>query len=96
MYHGVKSVKAAEGHHLIVEFDNGEWRLFDVKPLLAIGRFRELTAQQEFRKVRVAFDTVEWENGLDIDPEYLYAQSAPITVEDATLADPAGRQVAEP
>ena len=29
----------------------------------------------EFKKVRVAFDTIEWENGLDLDPEFLYEKS---------------------
>ena len=28
-----------------------------------------------FRKVRVSFDTIEWENGVDFDPEVLYANS---------------------
>ncbi len=77
MYHGVKSVKATEGHRLIIGFDNGEVRVFDMKPLLSLGRFSELTSQETFMKARVAFDTVEWENGLDLDPEYLYEQSAP-------------------
>ncbi len=75
MYPGVRSVKAAEGYKLIIGFDNGEYRVFDVSPLLSTGRFRELTSPEKFDKVRVAFDTVEWENGLDIDPEYLYEKS---------------------
>jgi hypothetical protein len=70
MYPGVKSVIAKEGHKLIIGFDNGEVRVFDVNPLLAIGRFNKLTSLQEFNKVRVSFDTIEWENGLDLDPEY--------------------------
>jgi len=75
MYHGVISVEPGEDHRLILGFDNGECRVFDVKPLLSTGRFHELAAPQVFKKVRVAFDTVEWENGLDLDPEYLYEQS---------------------
>lgn len=75
MYHGVKSVKAMEGYRLMIGFDNGEFRCFDVRPLLSLGRFRELASQQVFMKARVAFDTVEWENGLDLDPEYLYDHS---------------------
>jgi hypothetical protein len=75
MYLAVKSVKATDEHTLILEFDNGECRVFDVRPLLSIGRFRDLTSLEVFRNVRVAFDTVQWENGLDLDPEYLYARS---------------------
>lgn len=77
MYHGVKSVEARADHTLLIRFDNDEYRVFDVKPLLAIARFRVLASPQEFPKVRVAFDTVEWENGLDLDPEYLYERSRP-------------------
>jgi hypothetical protein len=75
MYRGVTSVEATEDHRLILCFDNNERRVFDAKPLLTTGRFRELAAVQAFKKVRIAFDTVEWENGLDLDPEYLYERS---------------------
>jgi hypothetical protein len=74
-YPGVVGVEAADGHSLILRFDNGERRVFDVTPLLSIGRFRSLAAVEEFTKVRVAYDSVEWENGLDLDPEYLYERS---------------------
>ena len=77
MYPGVKSVVAAAPYRLILGFDNGESRIFDVEPLLTVGRFRALALREEFLKVRVAFDTVEWENGVDIDPEYLYERSIP-------------------
>lgn len=95
MYPGVKSVVATDEHRLIIDFDNGERRIFDVSPLLPIGRFRELTSQQTFRTVRVAFDTIEWDNGLDLDPEYLYDNSETMTCEQAAAADPARRGAAE-
>jgi hypothetical protein len=87
MYHGVKSVKAIEGYRLIIGFDSGEFRVFNVKPLLSLGRFSELTSQQEFMKAKVAFDTVEWENGLDLDPEYLYEGSEAMPCEQSTRGD---------
>jgi hypothetical protein len=86
MYPGVKSVVAIANHRLIVGFDNGESRIFDVGPLLTVGRFQSLVSPQEFGKVRVAFDTVEWENGLDLDPEYLYARSEPVSCEQTAVA----------
>ena len=60
---------------LALLFSTGEMRIFDVKPLFTFGRFHELADVSIFRKVRVAYDTVEWENGLDLDPEYLYEHS---------------------
>jgi hypothetical protein len=77
-YPGVTSVKAADDHRLILSFGDGEQRVFDVTPLLSFGRFRELASPEVFKKVRIAYDTVEWENGLDLDPEYLYERSLPI------------------
>ena len=76
-YPGVTQVEPISDHRLILTFDTGERRVFDVTPLLTLGRFRELASPQFFRRVRVAFDTVEWENGLDLDPEYLYERSEP-------------------
>ena len=75
---GVSSVEATDGHKLILRFGNGEQRVFDVTPLLSFGRFSELAVPEVFKKVRIAYDTVEWENGLDLDPEYLYERSQPI------------------
>ncbi|MFH1177815.1 MAG: DUF2442 domain-containing protein [Acidobacteriota bacterium] len=86
MYPGVKSVTAIDEHRLIIDFDNGERRMFDVTPLLSIGRFRELASRQAFKTARVAFDTIEWENGLDLDPEYLYEHSETLPCEPAASA----------
>ncbi len=88
MYVSVKSVKPIGQHRLIIGFDNGESRLFDLGPLLTVGRFRDLASPEVFRKVRVAFDTVEWENGLDLDPEYLYERSEPLPCEQVAGLDP--------
>ena len=88
MYHGVKTVEASEGHKLIIRFDNDECRVFNVTPLLSTGRFCELSSPQEFEKVRVDFDTVAWENGLDLDPEYLYEHSEPLNAGHSTGAEP--------
>jgi hypothetical protein len=77
MYPAVESVEVATPYRLIIGFDNGERRVFDLTPLLTIGRFRSLAAPDEFQKVRVVFDTVAWDNGMDLDPEYLYEQSVP-------------------
>ena len=77
-YPSVSSVEATDGYRLVLGFGNGEQRVFDVTPLLTIGRFSELAAPEVFKRVRIAYDTVEWENGLDLDPEYLYERSQPI------------------
>lgn len=75
MYPAVKSVKPLADYELELLFDNGEKRIFDVKPYLELGVFRELKDLNRFQKVRVCFDTIEWENEVDFDPEILYQES---------------------
>jgi Protein of unknown function (DUF2442) len=75
-YRSIIRVEPLHEHQLRIYFDNGECRLFDATPLLGVGRFSELKESSVFEKVRVSFDTVEWENGLDLDPEYVYEHSS--------------------
>ena len=75
MYIGVKAVVPNNDYTLTLTFENGEKRLFDMKPYLDFGPvFRAL----KFRSVRVAFRSVEWANNADIDPEILYPNSVKI------------------
>lgn len=75
MYFGIKQVSATDDYQLDLTFENNECRRFDVKPLLTIGKFSELQDITLFKTVKISFDTVEWSNGLDLDPEYLYERS---------------------
>ena len=68
MYLVVKNVKAIEDYKLILTFEDGSVRVFDVSPLLDKGIFKELNDEVLFKTVKINFDTVEWVNGADIDP----------------------------
>ncbi len=72
MYPAIKKVIQQENYLLAVTFDNGEHGILDVKPFLDIGIFQSLKNQSEFNRVRVAFDTIEWESGTDLDPAFVY------------------------
>lgn len=74
MYPAVKSVEAGEDHVLSVVFENGERGTLDMKDFLNFGIFRRIKDRSAFRRVRVAFDTIEWESGVDLDPEFVYAR----------------------
>lgn len=78
MYRCVTHVEPTDDFRLILEFDDNEKRVFDVKSIFSYGRFAELQDKVTFERVHISFDTVEWENGLDLDPEYLYARSKEI------------------
>lgn len=75
MYLSIVKVKPLKGYNLLLTFENSEERIFDVSPYLSIGRFSELKELSLFNTVRVSFDSIEWENQLDLDPELLYLKS---------------------
>jgi hypothetical protein len=74
MYPAVRSVVAGEDYVLSIVFENGEHGTLDMKEILDFGIFRRLKDRSAFRRVRVAFDTIGWESGVDLDPEFVYAR----------------------
>ena len=75
MYFAIKDVKPQADYLLLLTFENGEKRQFDMKPYLDMGIFRELKDLKLFNTVRTSFDTIEWANEADFDPEFLYQKS---------------------
>ncbi|MDD2300200.1 MAG: DUF2442 domain-containing protein [Fermentimonas sp.] len=75
MYLAVTDVKPLSNYQLLLIFGNGEKKIFDMKPYLDKGIFKELQDEKKFRSVRVSFDSIEWSNQADIDPEVLYEKS---------------------
>jgi len=75
MNYTVIAVKTLNNYSLLLTFKTGEEKVFDMKPHLNGGIFEELKDKNLFEKVRVSFDTIEWENGADFDPEVLYQNS---------------------
>lgn len=78
MYIGAKTVEPLPDFRLLITFENGERRIFDVTPYMDKGMFRELRDASAFNNARISFDTVEWPNGADLCPETLYADSVPV------------------
>ena len=75
MYLSVKKVKSLANYKLELTFENKEKRIFDVKPYLDTGLFKTLKDEDYFKMVKVSYDTIEWPNGVDLDPEVLYEKS---------------------
>ena len=71
-------------HRLLLEFDNGETRLFDLTPWLDKGVFRALRDSPEFAQVRVVDGSVEWPGEIDLSYDTLYLRS--VVVKQATAA----------
>jgi hypothetical protein len=79
MYYDLKMVEPLEDYILLLTYNNGEKRRFDVKPYLHLGIFKELKDEKMFASVRKVFDTIEWANEADLDPEVLYHDSIKVS-----------------
>ncbi len=85
MYPAVVSVACEEDYILSIVFDNGECGLLDMKPYLNLGVFKKIQYPSVFETVYVSFDTITWESGADLDPEFVYEKCR--IVEQSALAD---------
>jgi hypothetical protein len=79
MYWRVKSVEARDDYTLALTFEDGQKKLFDMKPYLDTGIFRELKDIRLFKTARVCFSSVAWANDADFDPEALYEGGLPLS-----------------
>ena len=68
-------VKPLNNYILEVTFNNGEKKKIDIKPYLKFKQFKQLENEKEFKKVKIAGLSIEWENGADICPDELYNNS---------------------
>ena len=75
MYLSVNKVQPLYDYKLELTFENNEIKIFDVKPYLDTGVFKALKDENFFKRVKVSYDTIEWPNGIDLDPEVLYEKS---------------------
>ena len=71
-------------HRLLLEFANGETRLFDLTPWLDRGVFRALRDSPDFAQARVVDGSVEWPGEIDLSYDTLSLRS--LVVAPATTA----------
>lgn len=74
----VRLVRPLGDYRLELVFENGERRIFDVKPYLEYGVFKRLQNQATFRGVRVIAGSVEWPGEIDLSYDTLYVESQPV------------------
>jgi hypothetical protein len=84
MIHLVKEILSVEPYKLTLKFNTGEVRLVDLFEKLnewscrdSNSKLAELKNPEVFRKVKLDtdFDTLVWENGIDLCPDVLYELS---------------------
>lgn len=73
MYWDVKIVRPLDDYEIYVELEDGRKGVFDLKPYLDHGVFKELRDKNYFSQVKLMFGAVTWPHEQDIAPETLVA-----------------------
>ena len=70
----IKTVEPRENYTLFLTFTDGKKGIFDAKPYLDTGIFRQLQNPSLFKSVKVGdvSQTIEWANGADLCPDCVY------------------------
>lgn len=71
----IEDVKVLEPYKVLLIFANGEKKVYDMKKNLKYECFKELKNYEIFKKVHSRGVTIEWENGVDVNPDDLYYNS---------------------
>ena len=74
----VKEVNPKSEYCIEIIFTNNEKKIFDVKPYLDKGNFKELKDYSVFNSVKPFLGSIQWSNGLDLCPDTWYIDSKPI------------------
>jgi hypothetical protein len=86
MYWDAKVVKPLSDYRIYVKIEDGRQGVFDMKPYLDRGVFRELKDEHYFNQVGILFGAVTWPHEQDIAPETLIEDMVPVeTIPDNPL-----------
>lgn len=79
MYWDATFVKPLCNYEIYVEIQDGTKGVFDLKPYLEKGMFRELKNVDYFNSVNILLGAVSWPNGQDIAPDTLLSELKTVT-----------------
>lgn len=85
----VVDVDYVKDYTMDLKFSNGETRRVNFLPLLKGGKREELKDRNNFIQFGLNHWTLEWYNGIDFAPDYLYRQGTMITSTDDATKDTA-------
>lgn len=73
--HYVTQAQYVSDYKIKITFNDLKQGVIDLRDILQKDKraiFKELLDQRKFQKFKVDMDTVVWDNGLDLAPEFLY------------------------
>ncbi len=73
----VVDLEPLPGYRLRLAFSNREIRIFDVKPYLDWGIFKQLRDEAVFNEAYIEAGSVEWPGGQGLSYDTLYLKSTP-------------------
>jgi len=78
--HFVRSADYIDGHKVRLVFEDGSMRVADLAPYLECDIFEPLKDVEYFKTLRVNpdLDTIVWDNGADLSPDFLYEIGVPV------------------
>ena len=71
----ISKAKQVGDYQIELVFNNKKRGVVDLKNTIFTDHrdiFKELKDLNKFKKFKIEFDTLSWENGLDLAPEFLY------------------------
>lgn len=77
----VVKVVPRNDHTLLLSFANGERKVFDARPYLDKGIFRELSDLSYFKQVKPFFGGVGWLHGQDFSADTLFLEGRTVRAE---------------
>jgi Protein of unknown function (DUF2442). len=82
MFLEVTQAKYLDNYKLLIMFNNGVQKTVDLRNELNGSIFSPLKQLDYFKNFRIKYNTIEWENGADYAPEYLYEIGVSMSISD--------------
>ncbi len=73
----ITAVTPLNDYKLLLNFTNGEQRIFDMSPYLDKGVFQQLRDKSYFNAVLISGGSIVWPEEQDLCPDTLYEKSIP-------------------
>jgi hypothetical protein len=88
MFLEIVKAKYLGDYKILLDFNDGVSKAVDLKDELNGKVFEPLKEREYFKNFYIKFNTIEWENGADFAPEYLYQIGIKNSIESTNNTNP--------